>query len=183
VFVHPRCFILSAMKKRIKVRKLAGGVLVAVLLAVCAWGQQTSANAAGDTSLHKAARTGNLSLLKSLLQRGSPDLRDKNGRTPLMDAVAASQLGAIRTLLGSGANVNARAGDGRTPLIEAAVHGRPKSTRLLIAAHADLNYEQRGWGTVLEAAEPGNRLSSAGSSRLNPNPVISPRRWVQTKVC
>ena len=135
--------------------RLACGASVTVLfLALCAWGQQPSANVTIDmSSLHNAARRGNVALLKSLLKRGSPDLRDKDGRTALMDAVAAGQLRSIRALLAAGANVNARASDGRTPLIEAAVHGRPKSVRLLIAAHADLNYEQRGWGTALEAAE------------------------------
>ena len=115
--------------------------------------QQPSANSAGDGGFNGAARNGNVALLKAFLKQESPDLRDKDGRTPLMDAVGAGQLRAIHILLAAGANVNARANDGRTPLIEAAVRGRPKSARLLIAAHADLNYEQRGWGTALEAAE------------------------------
>jgi hypothetical protein len=134
------------------------GLVGVLFLAAATCAQQPSANAAGDGALNSAARNGNVALLKSLLRQQSPDsrdpdVRDKDGRTPLMDAVAAGQLGAVRALLTAGANVNARANDGRTALIEAAVKGRPKSSQLLIAAHADLNYEQRGWGTALEAAE------------------------------
>ncbi len=172
---------------------LTRGASVAVLLvAIFAWAQQPLANAAGDISLHDAARTGNLSLLKARLKQGAdPDLRDKDGRTPLMDAVAGGQLAAIRTLLSAGANVNARATDGRTPLIEAAVHGRPKSARLLIAARADLNYEQRGWGTALEAAERAGhndiaailRNAGARSSGHSPGDKVCVRPWSGDGYC
>jgi ankyrin repeat protein len=161
-----------------------GGIAV-LLLAAAIWAQQPSANPAGGTALHSAARNGNVALLKSLLKRGSPDSRDKDGRTPLMDAVAAGKLGSVRTLLAAGANVNARANDGRTPLIEAAVQGRSKSAQLLIAAHADLNYEQRGWGTALEAAERNGhndvaailRNAGARSSGHSPGDKVCVRPW------
>jgi len=175
-------------------RSLACGVSVAVLLlALCAWGQRPSANATSDTSsmLHNAARSGNAGLLKLLLKLESPDLRDKDGRTPLMDAVAAGQLRSVRTLLAAGANVNARASDGRTPLIEAALQGRPKSARLLISAHADLNYEQRGWGTALEAAERTGhndiavilRQAGAHSSGHSPGDKVCVRPWSGDGYC
>jgi hypothetical protein len=164
------------------------GVIGVLFLATAIWAQQPSA--AGDTALHSAAGNGNVALLKSLLKRGSPDsrdpdLRDKDGRTPLMDAVAAGQLGSVRVLLAAGANVNARANDGRTPLIEAAVQRRPKSAQLLIAAHADLNYEQRGWGTALEAAERTGhndiaamlRQAGARSSGHSPGDKVCVRPW------
>jgi Ankyrin repeats (3 copies)/Ankyrin repeat len=193
VFSRRGCFILSVMKKRITNYKLARCCLFAVLiLAICAWGQQPSANVAVDTALHRAARTGNLALLKMRLKQGAnPDLRDKDGRTPLMDAVAAGQLGSVRTLLAAGANVNAHASDGRTPLIEAAVKGRPKSARLLIAAHADLNYEQRGWGTALEAAERTGhsdiaailRNAGARSSGHSPGDKVCVRPWSGDGYC
>jgi ankyrin repeat protein len=161
------------------------GVVGVLLLATAVLAQQPSANAAGDGALNLAARNGNVALLKSFLHQESPDSRDKNGRTPLMDAVAAGQLGSVRTLLAAGANVNARANDGRTPLIDAAVHGRPKSARLLIAAHADLNYEQRGWGTALEAAERNGhndvaailRNAGARSSGHSPGAKVCVRPW------
>jgi ankyrin repeat protein len=161
------------------------GVVGVLFLATAIWAQQPSANPAGDAALHSAARNGNVALLKAFFQQESPDSRDKDGRTPLMDAVAAGQLGSVRILLAAGANVNARANDGRTPLIEAAVRGRPKSARLLIAAHADLNYEQRGWGTAVEAAERNGhndvaailRNAGARSSGHSPGDKVCVRPW------
>src|SRR5713226_3325998 len=166
--------------------------LAAVLLAaIVPWAQQPSANSAGDGALNNAARNGNVALLKAFLKEESPDSRDKDGRTPLIDAVAAGQLGSVRTLLAAGANVNARANDGRTPLIEAAVQGRSKSARLLIAAHADLNYEQRGWGTALEAAERTGhndiavilRQAGAHSSGHSPGDKVCVRPWSGDGYC
>ena len=104
--------------------------------------------------LHKAARNGDLGLLRAQLQLGTdPNIRDSEGRTPLMDAVSSGQLGAMRILISAKADVNARSRAGRTALIEAAAKGRLSAVRLLIASGADLNATQRGWGSALKTAE------------------------------
>src|SRR5258708_15486099 len=109
---------------------------------------------AKDTELRRAARDGDLALLRTRLQQGDDaNVRDTAGRTVLLEAVAAKQTEAARLLLNSGANVNAKSTEGRTPLIEAAAQGQTDMTRLLIDARADLNVIQRGSGSALEVAE------------------------------
>lgn len=127
--------------------------IIALLVLACApaaVAQETSAAA----DLHKAARAGDVALLQSRLKQGAdPNTRDKEGRTPLMDAVVAEQVAAMRLLIANGADVNAGAHDGQTPLIAAAAEGRLDAARLLVQSGADLNVVSRGWGCALKAAE------------------------------
>jgi hypothetical protein len=110
--------------------------------------------AAGQTDVHKAARAGDVAVLRARLAAGAnPNARDARGRTPLMDAVAGDHLDAMRLLLSGGADVDAHADDGQTPLIEAAAQGRLDAARLLVQSGANLNLASRGWGTALKMAE------------------------------
>jgi ankyrin repeat protein len=107
-----------------------------------------------ETQLHKAARTGDIKLLRARLQQGvNPNARDPSGRTALLEAAKTGQLEAMRALVSAGANVNAAAPDGQTPLIEAAKHNQPEAVKLLMEAGADLNLRSRGSGSALEVAE------------------------------
>jgi len=116
--------------------------------------QSRAAGTPEETPLHKAARTGDLAGLRSLLDSGAdPNQRDANGERPLVVAVAAGQLNAARVLIAAGANPNLPSASGRTPLIEAALGGRIGIVRLLLAAGADPNIAERGAGSPLEAAE------------------------------
>jgi uncharacterized protein len=146
-------------------------------------GRDTSAvSAPGDTPLHRAAREGDLVLLRSLLGRGADaNVRDAAGQSPLLEAVAAGRLAAVRLLLGSGANVNAVSSAGRTPLIEAAERGHLDTARLLIAAGADLNLSQRGSGTALETAERAGHTDLA--AMLRQAGARSSGKSVGDKVC
>ena len=143
-------------------------------------------SAQSKSAIHKAARTGNLELLRSELRRGiNPSLLDESGRRPLMDAVSGGHLDAVRLLLSSGADVNARTKAGRTALIEAAAQGQVSIARDLINAGADLNVNERGWGTALEVAERnGNnaiaamlRNAGAKSSGRSPGDKVCVRPW------
>ena len=78
-------------------------------------------------------------------------LGEEMARPALIEAVAAGDMGAVRSLLAGGARVNAATRTGKTALIEAAERGSVDATRLLIAAKADLNVSDRGVGTALEA--------------------------------
>jgi hypothetical protein len=132
--------------------------LISGLLPVAGFAQSsapsTSHASAGESDLHRAARTGDLALLRAQLQSGAnPNQRDSDGRTPLMDAVAAGKVSSMRVLLSAKADVNAHANSGRTALIEAAAQGNLSAARLLIQSGADLNSTQRGWGSAVKTAE------------------------------
>ena len=125
-------------------------------------------------------------MLQSSLQGGvDPNARDAAGRTPLMDAVAGGQLGAVRALLAAGADVNARSKSGITALMEAADKGRYKTARLLIASGADVNASSRGLGTPLEAAERAGhnnivqllRIAGAHTSGKSVGDKVCVRPW------
>jgi len=118
------------------------------------WAALACAPAAPAQDLHQAARSGDVALLQSRLKAGADvNARDKNGRTALMDAVAADQVDAMRVLIAHGANLNAAAHNGQTPLIEAAAGGHLDAARLLVSSGADLNIISRGYGSALKAAE------------------------------
>ena len=59
-----------------------------------------------------------------------------SGDSPLIKAAKANDAAGMRTLIKSGANVNARAGDGSTALLWAANSGSLEIARALIAAKA-----------------------------------------------
>ncbi len=117
------------------------------------------------TRLHRAARTGDVALLRSELQRGvSPNVADIRGQSALMIAAQRGHIQAVELLLQAGANVNARSQSGRTALIDAAEAGRVNTTRLLIQHGADLNAAART-GTALEAAERAGHMKTAALLR------------------
>lgn len=91
-----------------------------------------------ETALHIVAKKGNLLYLRFLLQKGAdPNLRDKDGNTPLMDAVSAGYGDLIGPLVAARANVNQGNESGETPLIRAVQRRDPAMVRELLAAGAD----------------------------------------------
>ena len=71
-------------------------------------GRETSAmSAPADTPLHRAARDGDLVLLRSLLRSGADaNVRDAAGRTPLIEAAERGHLDSVRLLIAAGADLN-----------------------------------------------------------------------------
>lgn len=110
------------------------------------------ANHAGATPLMRAAR--DFRKVRLLLKVGAEvDVRSQDGRTALH--VAARQPGtgtALETLLGAGANVNARDSRGVTPLMEAALAGDLRSMSLLVKHGAAINARRKNGHTALMAA-------------------------------
>jgi ankyrin repeat protein len=88
---------------------------------------------------------------------------------PLMDAVRAGDVDAVRALLDQGADVDARMGDGSTALQWAVHERRPEMVDLLLDAGADVTAANRhGVSPVWLAAENGDaamieRLLDAGA--------------------
>src|SRR5688572_26013564 len=58
------------------------------------------------------------------------------GETALTKAVKANDLTAVRTLVKSGADVNAKSGDGSTPILWAVDHSNIEIARVLVGAKA-----------------------------------------------
>jgi uncharacterized protein len=74
-------------------------------------------NTAAAAALRRAAQTGDIPVLQSLLDRGvAIDAPDSSGRTALMLATLHGQTPAVEALLAHGADPNAADADGTTPL-------------------------------------------------------------------
>jgi Ankyrin repeats (many copies) len=85
----------------------------------------------GKTLLHRAVSLnlrGGSGLLNYICSRdrADPDVSDNNGRTPLHDAAACGNLGAVCVLLRRGAKPNVRDTNGKTPLDAARTNGHYK---------------------------------------------------------
>ncbi len=80
-----------------------------------------------------------------------------SGDTPLIKAVKANDLAGVRTLIKSGASVNAKAGDGSTALLWAANNGSLEIARALVAAKATVNTANDfGITPLIQASRVGN---------------------------
>lgn len=112
----------------------------------------------GATPFLRAAQSGDLELMRLLLEHGAdPSIATTNGTTPLM---VASGIGwvegvtyewspeqtreVVALLLELGADVDAQDRDGRTALMGAAHKGRPEIVRMLYEAGADLDIRDFG---------------------------------------
>jgi len=92
----------------------------------------------GDTALHLVIARRDTTWLAFLLGKGAnPNLADRDGNTPLMDAVQARFEDGVRTLLLNRAQIDKTNGSGETPLIRAVQLRDLGLVRLLIAQGAD----------------------------------------------
>ncbi len=113
----------------------------------------------GATPFLRAAQSGDLTLMRRLLEHGAdPDIPTLHGITPLMVAAGvgwvhgvthewspSETLEAVAFLLELGADVNARDSlDGRTALMGAAHKGAPEVVQLLVDHGADLTIRDIG---------------------------------------
>ena len=96
------------------------------------------------------------------------------GDSPLTKAVNAGDIQTVRTLIKSGADVNARSGDGSTPLLWAAHHSNNDIARLLIAAKASVNVaNDYGITPLLEASKTGDAAMMELLLRAGANPSLA----------
>jgi ankyrin repeat protein len=134
---------------------------------------------AGTTSLARAAKGGDVEVVRLLLAHGAnPSLPTVQGVTPMMMAAGTEYSGRdsrgryqteeqaaqiIQLLLGAGADINARADDGGTALHGAASRGRNAIVNLLVAHNADPAIKDARGRT---AADVANGVGGGGFGRV-----------------
>jgi ankyrin repeat protein len=95
-----------------------------------------------------------------------------SGDSPLTKAVKANDVQAVRTLVKSGANVNAQSGDGSSPLLWAANNGSVEIARLLIANKAVVDTaNDYGVTPLLQASRVGDSAMVDLLLRSGANPA------------
>lgn len=115
--------------------------------------------------LLRAARAGDLPLVKRLLQPLGPDVTDEFGRTPLMLAIEAGQDAVARALLEAGASLAAVDRNGETPLLLAVRKGNRELSSLMIAAGAPVNHANNSGTTALMLAAGAGARDLCGTLR------------------
>jgi len=120
--------------------------------------------------LHKAARTGDIPAMRTLLAKGA-NLKARSGHTtPLHDAVTSSQVEAARLLIENGADINEQGFYRCTPLHYAAALGNTAMVQLLLQKGAN--------------PEPGTAVASACGLpvKINFSPFSQPEELTPLEI-
>jgi ankyrin repeat protein len=106
-----------------------------------------------DQELSDAAFICDVARVRDLLRRGAdPDVRNDEGRPPLVSAILGGSQPLVELLLGAGADVDARDPHGWTPLHFAAQEVLPEMAERLIAQGANVNAQDEEGNTPLARA-------------------------------
>ncbi|XP_014663141.1 PREDICTED: putative ankyrin repeat protein RF_0381 [Priapulus caudatus] len=122
-----------------------------------------AADSYGQTSLHYAAYSGRLNIMRLLLEAGAvPNVaHTKSGETPLMYAAWVGEEAMVQMLLSHGADANATDSYGWTSLHIAVCSGRLDIVRLLLEAGADPSVAdtESGMTPLMMAVRKGNEAA------------------------
>ncbi len=120
----------------------------------------------GPSALHLAAVRGDLNIVRILLGLGVPvnARRERDGRTPLVAAVAArSRPELLRLLLENGADSNSVDSNRETALLVAARSGDLEATRMLLSHRANPDINDRFGQTPLILAVRNGKAEIVGA--------------------
>jgi ankyrin repeat protein len=111
----------------------------------------------GRNPLHAAAHSGNVEVVRILIECHVPDINSRTefGTTPLLMAVDGRNFkdgSVLRLLLEHGADVNVPNGSGWTPLQRASYNGALEAVRLLLEHGADVEAKDKDGRTALQKA-------------------------------
>ncbi|RKL32212.1 hypothetical protein BFJ72_g10792 [Fusarium proliferatum] len=102
------------------------------------------------TALIEAASVGDLTLVKTLVQRGATvDFLDETGQTALMEASRGRNPQIVKLLLEKKSDVNLKDHNCDTAIIKACIGGDPSVIELLLEANAQLEFTNAARETVL----------------------------------
>jgi hypothetical protein len=117
--------------------------------------------AVGGTLLHMAACSGDVSMIKLLIEKGA-NINAKNiyGTTPLHAASIRNRVEAIRVLVELGADVVVKNNGSETPLHSASFCNNVEAIRVLVELGADVNAKDGNGGTPLQSASLSNHVEA-----------------------
>lgn len=124
-------------------------VAISALLVVLATGQRVVGRTIFDV-----VTSGNVEELQLILKVHPEETAtlDKNGSTPLINAVKRNNKLMVKALLGGRADVNVADNYGNTPLIWAIMNDNVALVQMLLAAGADVNIATKnGWSPIMYA--------------------------------
>ena len=114
-------------------------------------------NTLNDQLLQAAQRADKEAILTLLQQGADINVRDAQGRTPVMIATYQYNTDMVQTLLQAGADVNIRDNNKANPLLHSAAMGWLDILQLAIDAHADTTLTNRFGGiSIIPASERGH---------------------------
>ena len=117
----------------------------------------TNSNALNQQLLQATQRGDRATVLELLQQGADINVRDVQGRTPVMIATYQHHTDMVRTLLQAGADVNICDNNKENPLLHAGAQGWLDILRLAIEAHADTRLTNRFGGiSIIPASERGH---------------------------
>ncbi len=113
----------------------------------------------GITALMRAARKGNIDIVRALLDQGAIiDLKDRDGWTALMYAIKGRNTEIVELLIKNGADVDTRDHILMTALMRAAYGGHEEIVELLLSYEVDVNAKDKNDDTALMLAAQGDHI-------------------------